>query len=206
MPTPFLGIVGGQKDLRDGYSVTGERLPVSMREPKLSPGKPELRTTHRNCSGRDEDDLLAAGAAAGDIVRQGVEPWAMNFTIFGGQERRPDLDNEPPRADQSLRRARKNRCLRSGRNVCHGVAAREPVFAPSRSFPASSAPLRAVVIAASTSSNASGTPARVAPDKGTTLASLPATRLSARRFDSTASGETASILLRPTISGFSIRP
>ena len=60
MPTPFLGIVGGQKDLRDGYSVTGERLPVSMREPNLSggrcglfflepepsPGKPELRTTH----------------------------------------------------------------------------------------------------------------------------------------------------------------
>src|SRR5271167_598831 len=79
----------------------------------------------------------------------------------------------------------------------HAVWARELAAASSLALAAASA--------ASTASSASGTPAPVAPDTGRTGVPRPALRRSSPSFMRAALGSTASILLSPTISGFSAR-
>src|SRR5712691_5036857 len=111
MPAPLFGIVRGQEDLRDDNAMPGERLLIGVGEPDLPggcgglflfepqppPEKAEISAAYRDCPGRYQDNLLATGTAAGDVVGQGIEPRAADLAVVGGQQGRTDLHNEPPR-------------------------------------------------------------------------------------------------------------
>jgi hypothetical protein len=100
MPAALLGIVWGQKDLRDGYAVASERFLIRMCEadlpgrcrgllffePQPPAGEAEVSSANRDRSGGDKDHLLPSGTTAGDVVGQGVEPLAVDLAAFGSQQ------------------------------------------------------------------------------------------------------------------------
>src|SRR6516164_2645124 len=110
MPAALLRIVQGQEDLGDGNAVAGERFLIGMGEADLPgggsgllfleseppTGEPEMPAAYRDRARRYEDYLLATRTAAGNIVGQGVEPWAVNLAAVRGQRGRTDLYDEPP--------------------------------------------------------------------------------------------------------------
>ena len=59
-------------------------------------GEAEMAPAHGDRAGGDEDHLLAAGAATRDIVGECCEPRGADLTTLCDQERRADLDDEPP--------------------------------------------------------------------------------------------------------------
>src|SRR5271166_5840201 len=180
----------------------GERLLIGMGQPDLPGGggslfflepqppsrEAEMTAADRNRSGRDEDHLLAARAAAGDVAGECREPRAVDLAALGDQERRADLDDQPACAGKRVSRS-------------HGAAARDLVSAPASFLPA-----RVAARAANTASSAPGTPAPVAPDRGSTGVSCPVARRSPPSFRRAVPGSSASILLSPTISGLPAMP
>ena len=126
MPPALLGIVEGQQDLRNGDAVARQRLLIGMGQPDLpggsrrllffeaqtAPGEAEMAAADRDRPGGDEDHLLTARAATRHVISKCRKPRAAELAALGDQQCRTDLDNQPPRARQSLGR-------------CHSAAARD---------------------------------------------------------------------------------
>src|SRR5260370_37405052 len=122
MWAPRRGMIRGQKELRTGGGMAGERLLIGVGEPDLPVGggglllpepetsseKAEISAAYRDRPGRHQDDILATGTAAGNVVSQGIEPRAPDLTAVRSQQCRTDLHNEAPRTDQRLGRRRMN--------------------------------------------------------------------------------------------------
>ncbi len=105
---PLFGVVRGQEDLRDGDAVSRQCLLIGVRqanlsggggrllflEPQRAPAQPEMAAPDRDRPGGDDDQLLAAPAAACDIVDQRIEPVATDLAVIRDQQCRADLQHE----------------------------------------------------------------------------------------------------------------
>jgi hypothetical protein len=97
MAAAFFRIVLGQQDLRDGDTVAGERLLVSVGEADLSGGcggllllepepassEAEMPAPDSDCPRRHEDHLLAAQSKAGNVIGECTEPLPAHLAILG---------------------------------------------------------------------------------------------------------------------------
>src|SRR5271170_6464681 len=141
-----------------------------------------MTAADRDRAGGDDNHLLAPGAATGDIVGQYLEPLVPDFAAVGHQQRRADLDDQPPRRSQRLGGtggAGISPPKRPGSRRHHVACARDPASALSECSAAS---------AANSCASTAGTPAPETPDNGMTTAPRPAARRSFRIFPSIISG------------------
>src|SRR5277367_6193213 len=219
MTPPLLGILQGQQDLSDSDAVPGERLLISMGKADLTgrgggllllepePVSVESQMAAADCdrAGGNQDHLLAAGPAARNVFRQQVEPAMPDLAIVGHQQGRADLDHQPPGRRQRFSRGSLVSCFLSVPGAGEGF---RQAVADCRHASTRSSHCRAARSSTSTANSAastSGTPAPETPDNGMTAVPRPAARRNSRIFPSITSASSASILLSPTISGFSVR-
>src|SRR5260221_10617978 len=128
----LLGVVGGEQYLRDGDAVLGEGFLVGVRQANLTSGggglllleleggadEAEMAAADGDGAGGDDENILTAGAAAREILHERLEPAAADIAArLVDEEGGTDLDDQPARGSEGLRRCAFSRSVRPSRRA-----------------------------------------------------------------------------------------
>ena len=106
---PVIAVVQCQKDLRDGHALAPQHLFVGMRqayhaggrrrlflfELEIAAGKSQVPSAEGDGARRDDDDILPAFPASGQVGGQGLQPSPVKGAPLGVDEQsRSDLDDD----------------------------------------------------------------------------------------------------------------